>query len=157
MKKLPIVLLGLIALTPMALAESTTTTATTTEAPAAGQAPAAGEAPAAGTAAAVPGDAEKGEKVFTQCKACHDAEKGVNKVGPTLKGVIGRNVASVPDYKYSTAFQEFAKANPVWTDDLFLVYIENPKKDVPGTKMAFAGLKKPEDRANLLAYLKTKM
>lgn len=144
MKKLPIVLLGLVALTPVALAQSTTTTTTT-------------EAPAAGTATAVPGDAEKGEKVFTQCKACHEAEKGVNKVGPTLKGVIGRNVASVPDYKYSTAFQEFAKANPVWTDELFLVYIENPKKDVPGTKMAFAGLKKPEDRANLLAYLKTKM
>jgi cytochrome c len=144
MRKLPIVLLGLVALAPVALAQSTTTTTTT-------------EAPAAGTAAAVPGDAEKGEKVFNQCKACHDVEKGVNKVGPTLKGVIGRNVASVPDYKYSTAFQEFAKANPVWTDELFLVYIENPKKDVPGTKMAFAGLKKPEDRANILAYLKTKM
>lgn len=102
------------------------------------------------------GDAAKGEKVFAQCKACHEAEKGVNKVGPTLKGVIGRNVASVADYKYSTAMLDFAKTHPAWTDELFLTYIENPKKEVPGTKMAYAGLKKPDDRANLLAYLKTK-
>ncbi len=102
------------------------------------------------------GDAAKGEKVFAQCKACHEAEKGVNKVGPTLKGMIGRNVASVPDYKYSTAMLDYAKTHPVWTDELFLTYIENPKKEVPGTKMAFAGVKKPDDRANLLAYLKTK-
>ena len=102
------------------------------------------------------GDAAKGEKVFAQCKACHEAEKGVNKVGPTLKGVIGRNVASVPDYKYSTAMMEYAKSHPMWTDEQFLTYIENPKKVVPGTKMAFAGVKKPDDRADLLAYLKTK-
>ncbi|MEI7598523.1 MAG: cytochrome c family protein [Aestuariivirga sp.] len=102
------------------------------------------------------GDAAKGEKVFAQCKACHEVDKGVNKVGPTLKGVIGRNVASVPDYKYSTAMQDFAKTHPAWTDELFLIYIENPKKEVPGTKMAFGGVKKPDDRANLLAYLKTK-
>ena len=102
------------------------------------------------------GDPAAGEKVFAQCKACHEAEKGVNKVGPTLKGVIGRNVASVPEYKYSTAMLDFAKTHPAWTDELFLTYIENPKKEVPGTKMAFAGVKKPDDRANLLAYLKTK-
>ena len=102
------------------------------------------------------GDAAKGEKVFAQCKACHEAEKGVNKVGPTLKGVIGRNVASVPDYKYSTAMMDYAKSHPMWTDEQFLTYIENPKKVVPGTKMAFAGVKKPDDRADLLAYLKTK-
>lgn len=102
------------------------------------------------------GDAAKGEKVFAQCKACHEVEKGINRVGPTLKGMIGRNVASVPDYKYSTAMLDFAKTHPAWTDELFLTYIENPKKEVPGTKMAYAGLKKPDDRANLLAYLKTK-
>ena len=82
--------------------------------------------------------------------------KGINKVGPTLKGVIGRNVASVPDYKYSTAMLDYAKSHPVWTDEQFLIYIENPKKEVPGTKMAYAGVKKPDDRADLLAYLKTK-
>ncbi len=102
------------------------------------------------------GDAAKGEKVFNQCKACHEVDKGVNKIGPTLKGVIGRNVASVPEYKYSTAMLDYAKKHPVWTEEQFLVYIENPKKEVPGTKMAYGGLKKPDDRANLLAYLKTK-
>ena len=103
------------------------------------------------------GDAAKGEKVFAKCKACHVADAETNKVGPHLKGVIGRNVASVPEYKYSAAMLEYAKANPVWTDELFLTYIENPKASVPKTKMVFPGLKKEEDRADILAYLKTKM
>ncbi|MCX7345607.1 MAG: cytochrome c family protein [Alphaproteobacteria bacterium] len=101
------------------------------------------------------GDVEKGKAVFNKCKACHENEKGVNKVGPTLKGVIGRATASVPDYKYSEAMLEYAKANPVWDDAHFLTYIENPKAAVPKTKMAFAGLKKEDERVNLLAYLKS--
>jgi cytochrome c len=103
------------------------------------------------------GDAAKGEKVFNLCKACHTADAETNKVGPYLKGVIGRNVASVEGYNYSDAFKEFAKSNPVWTDELFLQYIEKPKALVPTTKMAFAGVKKEDQRADLLAYLKTKM
>ena len=103
------------------------------------------------------GDAAKGEKVFAKCKACHVADAETNKVGPHLKAVIGRNVASVANYKYSEAMLEFAKANPVWTDELFVKYIENPKAMVPKTKMVFPGLKKEEERADLLAYLKTKM
>ena len=103
------------------------------------------------------GDAAKGEKVFAKCKACHVVDAETNRVGPYLKGVIGRNVASVADYKYSEAMLEFAKSNPQWTDELFLKYIENPKAMVPKTKMVFPGLKKEEDRADLLAYLKTKM
>ena len=101
------------------------------------------------------GDVEKGKAVFNKCKACHENEKGINKVGPTLKGVIGRATASVPDYKYSEAMLEYAKANPVWDDAHFLTYIENPKAAVPKTKMAFAGLKKEDERVNLLAYLKS--
>lgn len=101
------------------------------------------------------GDPAKGEKVFAQCKACHVVDKEANRVGPYLKGIIGRNVASVPDYKYSTAMLDYAKTHPVWTDEQFLTYIENPKGVVPGTKMAYGGVKKPDDRANLLAYLKT--
>ena len=108
-------------------------------------------------AAHAEGDAAKGEKVFAKCKACHVADAETNRVGPHLKGVIGRNVASVADYKYSEAMLEFAKANPAWTDELFVKYIENPKAMVPKTKMAFPGLKKEEERADLLAYLKTKM
>ncbi len=110
-----------------------------------------------GAAMAQEGDAAKGEKVFAKCKACHVADAETNRVGPHLKGVVGRAIAAVADYKYSNAMLEFAKANPAWTDDLFLKYIENPKGTVPGTKMAFAGLKKPDERADLLAYLKSKM
>jgi cytochrome c len=112
--------------------------------------------PAAAHAQAA-GDAAKGEKVFAKCKACHVVDAETNRVGPHLKGVIGRNVASVANYKYSEAMLEFAKANPQWTDELFLKYIENPKAMIPKTKMVFPGLKKEDERADLLAYLKTKM
>lgn len=107
------------------------------------------------TGALADGDAAKGEKVFAKCKACHVADTETNRVGPHLKGVIGRNVASVAGYTYSGGMQEFAAANPVWTDELFLTYIESPKASIPKTKMAFAGVKKEEERADLLAYLKT--
>lgn len=103
------------------------------------------------------GDAAKGEKVFAKCKACHVVDAETNRVGPHLKGLIGRNVASVDKYKYSEAMLEFAKANPVWTEELFLTYIENPKGLIPKTKMVFPGLKKEDERADILAYLKTKM
>lgn len=102
------------------------------------------------------GDAAKGEKVFNQCKACHDVDKGINKVGPTLKGIIGRQIATVEGYAYSEDMKAFGEARKVWDDETFLEYIENPKKDVPKTKMAFAGLKKEDQREDLLAYLKTK-
>jgi cytochrome c len=103
------------------------------------------------------GDAAKGEKAFAKCKACHVADAETNRVGPHLKGLIGRNVASVENYKYSEAMLEFAKTNPVWTEELFLQYIENPKAMVPKTKMVYPGSKKEEERADLLAFLKTKM
>ncbi|WP_395663626.1 c-type cytochrome [Aestuariivirga sp.] len=109
------------------------------------------------TQAQASGDAAKGEKVFAKCKACHVVDAETNKVGPHLKGVIGRNVAAVEGYKYSAAMLEFATANPQWTEELFVKYIENPKAMVPKTKMVFPGLKKEEDRADLLAFLKTKM
>lgn len=103
------------------------------------------------------GDVAKGENVFKKCKACHTADAETNKVGPHLKGVIGRNVASVEGYKYSDGMLEFATTTPVWDDATFLTYIEKPKASVPKTKMAFAGVKKEADREDLLAYLKSKM
>jgi cytochrome c len=99
------------------------------------------------------GDAAAGEKVFAQCKACHENEKGVNKIGPTLKGVVGRKTASVPDYKYSAAMTAKGAAGQVWDEVTLTEYLPNPKAFVPGTKMAFGGLKKPEDVANIIAYL----
>lgn len=100
------------------------------------------------------GDAEKGEKVFTKCKACHDVEKGVNKVGPTLKGIVGRKAASVEGYTYSDPMKTKGTEGLVWSEDQLAAYLPDPKKFVPGTKMSFAGLKKPEDVADIVAFLK---
>jgi cytochrome c len=100
------------------------------------------------------GNAEKGETVFAKCKACHEVEKGVNKVGPTLKGVVGRKAASVEGYKYSEAMAAKGAEGVVWDEATLTTYLADPKAFVPKTKMAFAGLKKPEDVADVIAYLK---
>lgn len=111
---------------------------------------------AAGSSAAfADGDAAKGEKVFAKCKACHVADAETNRVGPHLKGIIGRKIASVEGYKYSDSMIAFGAERGEWSEELFLEYIEDPKRDVPKTKMAFAGIKKEDERLNLLAYLKT--
>lgn len=109
------------------------------------------------TPAFAEGDAAKGEKVFLKCKACHDAEQGVNKIGPTLKGLVGRKAASVADYKYSEAMSAKGAEGVVWDEATLAIYLPDPKAFVPKTKMAFAGLKKPEEVADVIAYLKTKM
>ena len=100
------------------------------------------------------GDAAKGEKVYAKCKACHDNEKGVNKVGPTLKGIVGRAAASVADYKYSDAMVAKGAEGLIWTEENLAAYLPDPKAYVPKTKMAFAGLKKPDEVADIIAYLK---
>jgi cytochrome c len=102
------------------------------------------------------GDAAKGEKVFNKCKACHDVDKGINKVGPTLKGVVGRKIASVEGYKYSDDMAAKGAEGGVWDEATLTTYLPDPKAFVPKTKMAFAGLKKPEEVADVIAYLKTK-
>lgn len=100
------------------------------------------------------GDAAKGEKVFAKCKACHEVEKGVNKVGPTLKGVVGRKAASAEGYKYSEAMTAKGAEGVVWDEATLAAYLPDPKAFVPKTKMSFAGLKKPEEVADVIAYLK---
>lgn len=96
---------------------------------------------------------EEGAKVFKKnCFVCHDVT-GKNKVGPTLKGVVGRAVATVPDFKYSDAMKTFGEGK-TWTEEELAAYLPKPKDLVPGTKMAFVGLKSPEDIANLIAFLK---
>ena len=96
-------------------------------------------------------DPDKGAKIFNKCRACHTIEEGGPiRVGPNLWGVIGRPVASFPDYAYSDAMTAFGG---VWTVDRLDTYLVNPRKVVTGTKMTFVGLPKPEDRANLIAYL----
>ncbi len=101
------------------------------------------------------GDAAKGKKVFNKCKACHYADKKKNKVGPYLVGVVGRKAASVEGFKYSKAMKAKGAEGLVWNEENIDKYLAAPKKFVPGNKMAFAGLKKAEDRANVIAYLKT--
>ena len=100
-------------------------------------------------------DAGKGERVAKKCAACHTFDSGMaNKTGPHLFGVVDRAIASVDDFKYSDAMHTFGEGK-VWDADTLNVYLTKPKDLVPGTAMAFAGLKKPEDRANLIGYLQT--
>lgn len=108
-------------------------------------------------AAAVPcaaQDAEAGKKVFNRCKACHEAEQPKNKVGPHLVGIIGRTAGSLAGYTYSDAMIAAGAGGLVWDEAKIADYMTDPKGMIPGNKMAFAGLKKPEDIANLIAYLK---
>lgn len=107
---------------------------------------------AAATAASAEGDAVAGRTVFKKCMACHAMEP-VNKVGPSLGGVVGRPVATVPAFGYSKALVAFG-AGKVWDEALLASYLAAPRATVKGTSMAFAGLKKPEDVADLIAFLK---
>lgn len=98
-------------------------------------------------------DVEKGKGVVKKCVQCHSLEKaGPNRIGPNLWGVVGSIGASKEGYSYSAAAQEMKEQ---WTFENLNKYLENPRKFMPGTKMAFIGLKKAKDRANLIAYLRT--
>lgn len=99
------------------------------------------------------GDAAKGEKVFARCKACHNVDNDQNKIGPHLSGVMGRKAGTVPDFDYSDALKN---SGITWNEETLTKWLKSPKDDVPGTKMAFTGLKKDDDIANVIAYLKTK-
>lgn len=104
----------------------------------------------------ITGDAAKGEKVFRKCKACHAVgEDAKNKVGPILNGIVGRAAASEADFAYSPAFEQAAADGLVWTADQLAAFLEKPKDVVDGTKMSFAGLRKEQDRADIIAYLAT--
>ncbi|WP_417249682.1 c-type cytochrome [Celeribacter sp.] len=96
-------------------------------------------------------DAGKGERVFGKCKACHKLD-GSNGTGPHLDGVVDRDIAAVGDFSYSDALTGLEGA---WDAEALNGFLTNPKDYAPGTKMSFAGLKKIEDRANLVAYLAT--
>lgn len=98
-------------------------------------------------------DAAAGEKIFKRCVPCHAVgPAAANKSGPELNGLVGRKIASVEGYGYSDALKAFGEGK-TWDAETLDKWIENPKGLVAGTSMAFAGLKKEEDRKNLEAYL----
>ena len=99
------------------------------------------------------GDIAAGEKVFKKCKACHVIESEKNKTGPHLVNVVGRKAGTVESFKkYSKAI---VAADIIWDETSLDGYLEKPKKYLKGTRMAFAGLRKKEDRDNVIAYLKS--
>jgi len=98
------------------------------------------------------GEAAAGEKTFMQCASCHVVEPGVNRVGPSLAGIVGRAAGNIDGYNYTEAN---ANSGITWTPEKMFQYLEDPRRVIPGTKMAFAGLKDGQDRANVIAYLQT--
>ncbi len=102
------------------------------------------------------GDAEKGEKVFKKCKACHAVGEGAkDKVGPALNGIVGAAAGHSADFKYSDALKTAAEGGLVWDEESLSAFLTKPKEFMDGTKMSFAGLRKEDDIANVIAYLKT--
>ncbi len=107
-------------------------------------------------AALAEGDAAAGEKVFRKCKSCHQVGDGAkNRIGPVLTGIVGNEIASVEDFKYSKAFLAKKEEGLVWTEEVLDTYLTKPKKFIKGTKMSFSGLKKEQQRADIIAYLST--
>ncbi len=102
-------------------------------------------------AALAEGDAAAGEKVFKKCKVCHGFDPGKKKIGPHLKGVIGRKAGAVEGYKYSKVM---AASDVIWDEANLDAFLKKPKAFMKGTKMSFVGLKKEAQRADLIAYLK---
>lgn len=116
-----------------------------------------GAAAPAGPASIIPllatADIAVGQAVTKKCVACHDFTKGgPNKVGPNLWGIVGANVAHLGDFNYSDAMKTHGGK---WDYENLSHFLYNPKAHVPGTKMAFAGVKKDDERAALVAYLRT--
>ncbi len=98
------------------------------------------------------GNADEGAKIFRRCQACHTVTEGQHRVGPSLYNVVGRAAATVEGFpRYSDAM----KASDItWTEDNISSYLENPRAFIPGNSMAFPGLRKEQDRLDVIAYLK---
>ena len=108
---------------------------------------------AAGLGQSYAQDAAAGEKVFVQCKACHQTgDKAKNAVGPVLNGLFGRKAGSVEGFAYSNGNKN---SGLTWDEATFAEYIKKPKAKIPGTKMVFAGIKDEQKIKDLIAYLHT--
>lgn len=100
--------------------------------------------------AAPAGDPGRGRTVFARCAACHDLNTGANRLGPSMKGVVGRKSAAAAGFAYSPAMKG---KKVTWNPATLDAFLTAPMKYVPGTRMAFAGLPNPQDRADVIAYL----
>ena len=96
-------------------------------------------------------DPAKGKQIFVKCQVCHSLDAGVNKIGPSLHGVVGRKAGTAPDFNYGTAMKD---SGLTWDEATLNAYLTNPRKLVPGTRMIFVGLPKEQDRQDVIAYLK---
>ena len=97
-------------------------------------------------------DFEKGKKVYRKCKACHTIASGAkHRVGPNLYQIINRKAGSAEGYRYSKSMKS---SEIIWDENNLSLYLINPRKFIKGTKMAFAGLKKETDRADVIHYIK---
>ena len=102
------------------------------------------------SAARADGDAARGEKRFEECATCHSTERGVNNVGPSLFGVLGRKAGEIADFRYSPAMRT---SGITWTAQTLDKFVADPQQEVPGNRMPFAGMPDAGDRADLIAYL----
>ena len=98
------------------------------------------------------GDAEAGKTVYNQCAACHAVEEGVNRVGPSLYGIMGREAGSAEGFNYSDAMKN---SGITWDEETLNAYLEDPRGYIPGNRMPYGGLKDEQQRADLIAYLAT--
>lgn len=110
---------------------------------------------AAGASASEIGDAARGAQLFSQCKACHEVGPDArNRIGPHLNEVFGRRAAGLEGFKYSRSMERAGADGLIWTLETLDPYIENPRILISGTRMSFRGLDDPEDRADILAFLR---
>lgn len=105
-------------------------------------------APAGALAA---GDAKQGQRVFNKCKACHSVVEGQRRIGPTLYGMFGRKAGTLPGFVFSSAMKD---SGVVWDEKTLDDYLAKPREFMPGTRMAFPGLPRKDERDDLIAYLK---
>ena len=101
------------------------------------------------SAASADVDPVKGEHIYHRCQGCHSIDR--NRVGPMHKGLFGRPAGSVAGFSYSEALKN---SGIVWSEQTLDQFLQGPRKMVPGTKMTYAGVADPQDRADLIAYLK---
>ncbi|QTD57345.1 c-type cytochrome [Parasphingorhabdus cellanae] len=101
--------------------------------------------------ASLTGDAAAGKMVFAQCRTCHVTDPGVNRTGPSMAGIVGREAGTVEGFNYTDANKN---SGITWTEEKMFQYLENPQRVIPKTKMIFAGLPDAQKRADVIAYLK---